>query len=481
MEEKKIELLGSGNCGADAVFTVEKKGDRVVLTVTGKGDMTDWIENTEAPFYPYRDDVTDIVIGDGITSIGNYAFRGFSALERLDIAGSVVYYGACDFDMCPNLASLTVNEGTEVIGPKCFEKCSSLSSVSFPSTLRAIDFKAFRTCDALTDVSYNGTAREWKDNVRISMSSLGNAPIVNADIKFNPLSKKYLEMTSKLAKAVAEGGDGKLYIASPDLTVPGVKEKSGDTTLIIFPNGETMLIDCGVPSSGEHMMDLIKSVGLRKLDYFVLSHPHADHLGSWKTVSEYFFETTGGGIGKYLYSGFEYKVAEGKFAQYLSEHGTEMHRDVRAGDRFDIGGVEITVFNPDAAALDPESLEDKDVNNVSIAMRFVYGDSTFLTAGDLFAKHERVLAARYGNKMRADVMKCNHHGCFTSNSDAWLDAVQPKIMYSPCDDVVCTKLEKKIARRGIKMYKVSDFGLTVISMGKNADYSVDTEYVGDKK
>lgn len=481
MEQKKKELLGEGKCGAGVGFTVEKDGDRVILNVSGRGEMTDWIENTEAPFYPYRDTVTDIVIGEGVTSIGNYAFRGFSELERVTIAGSVIYCGACDFDMCPKLVSLTLNEGTEVIGPKCFEKCTALTSVAFPSTLRAIDFKAFRTCDALTDVSYNGTAREWKDNVRISMSSLGNAPIVNAEIKFNPLSKKYLEMTEKLAKVVADGGDGRLYIASPDLTVPGVKEKSGDTTLIIFPDGETMLIDCGVPSSGGHMMDFIKAVGLRKLDYFVLSHPHADHLGSWKVVSEYFCETTGGGIGKYLYSGFEYKIAEGKFSKYLSEHGTEMHRDVRAGDKMNIGGVDITFYNPDAAALDPDSLEDKDVNNVSIAMHFVYGDSTFLTAGDLFAKHERTLVARYGEKMRSDIMKCNHHGCFTSNSDVWLDAVQPKIMYSPCDDVVCTKLEEKFARRGIKVYKVSDYGLTVISMGKNADYTVDTEYSGEKK
>ena len=288
MEQKKKELLGEGKCGAEVGFTVEKDGDRVILTVSGRGEMTDWIENTEAPFYPYRDTVTDIVIGDGVTSMGNYAFRGFSELERVTIAGSVIYCGACDFDMCPKLVSLTLNEGTEVIGPKCFEKCTALTSVAFPSTLRAIDFKAFRTCDALTDISYNGTAREWKDNVRISMSSLGNAPIVNAEIKFNPLSKKYLEMTEKLAKVVADGGDGRLYIASPDLTVPGVKEKSGDTTLIIFPDGETMLIDCGVPSSGGHMMDFIKAVGLRKLDYFVLSHPHADHLGSWKVVSEYF-------------------------------------------------------------------------------------------------------------------------------------------------------------------------------------------------
>lgn len=478
MKEQKRKLLGEGKCGAEVGFTVEEEGERVILTVSGKGDMTDWIENAESPFYPYRDAVTDIVICEGVTSIGNYAFRGFPALERIDIAGSVVYYGGCDFDMCQKLTSLTVKEGTEVIGPKCFEKCTALSSVSFPSTLKAIDFKAFRTCDALTDVRYNGTAREWKDNVRISMSSLGNEPIVNADIKFNNLSKKYLEMTSKLAKIVAEGGDGRLYIASPDLTVPGVKEKSGDTTLIIFPDGETMLIDCGVPSSGIHMMDFIKAVGIRKLDYFVLSHPHVDHVGSWKAVCEYFCETTGGGIGKYLYSGFNFKVAEGKLSKYLGEHGTEIHRDIHAGDRITVGGVEISVFNPDVADFDSMDIEEKDVNNVSLAMRFVYGDSTFLASGDLFAKHERTLAARYGERLRADVAKCNHHGCFTSNSEEWLNAVQPKIMYSPCDDVVCTRLEENFARHGIKIYKVSDFGLTVISMGKNADYTVDTEYKG---
>ena len=57
---------------------------------------------------------------------------------------------------------------------------------------------------------------------------------------------------------------------------------------------------------------------------------------------------------------------------------------------------------------------DESVNNVSILMKFVYGRSKYLTGGDLYIEMEEKLAEQYGDLLKADVMKSNHHGDYES-------------------------------------------------------------------
>ncbi len=476
MDENYAELVARGSCGADLSYKIEKKGTETVLTVSGSGAMTDWFDGSETPFAPYRDVVTDIVIEDGVTSVGDFAFIKFSALTAVEIPGTVTVIGCRAFDSCIALKELILPEGTEVISPKCFEKCVSLETVVFPSTLRAIDFKAFRCCDAISSVTYRGTEMQWKHNVRISTSSLGNAPILNADISFAAVSAKYCAMMRGIADIIAAGGDGKLHIVAPDLTVPNVKEKSGDCMLFVFPNGTTMLTDCGAPSTVERIMTFIGALNIKKLDYFVLSHPHSDHLGCWEAVTRHFCENGGEGIGTYLYSGFVHKTAEAELSAYLAAHGTVMRRDVRAGDKLVIDGVDIEILNPAEEDMLAEDHSDKTVNDISVTMKLTYGKSTVLTSGDLYAQKEQQMVAKYGDKLQSDIMKCNHHGCFTSTTEEWLDTVRPKVAFSLCDDVVCTRISERFEKRGLTNYKVSECGLIAITVGANADYLVETEY-----
>ena len=476
MKNQNTVEIASGECGKSVKWFIKQVGEDIVLTIDGNGPMTNYLAKKDTSYYSFNSSVTKIVVKEGVTLIGDYAFEGFIALTSVELSSTVEYIGSKAFSSCTALGSIKLPEGLKVISPKAFIKCTSLASISFPSTLVAIDFKAFDFDENLKHIEYAGTETQWKRQVRISKSSLGDSFVLNADFTYASSTKRYDNMTSIIGSVIEQGGDGRLYIVTPNLTVDNVKTKSGDCSLIIFPDGKTMMIDSGIRSSECHVMEFVKKLGLKSLDSFVLSHPHSDHIGNALTVAKYIYEEKEGFVGTYYYSGLEYKTEEKKLATYLAEHGTVMHRNLRAGDKLTIGSVKIELFNPFDSDMFLDDLSDTSVNDVSLAMKFTYGVSTFLTSGDLYAKREAMLVDKFGSRLCADIAKTNHHGNFTSNSDLWYEAVNPKILVSDCDDIVWTIFTEKLVAKNIKHYKVSECGLTIISMGKDADYKVETEF-----
>jgi competence protein ComEC len=98
-------------------------------------------------------------------------------------------------------------------------------------------------------------------------------------------------------------------------------------------------------------------------------------------------------------------------------------RHVAAGDSLSFDGVAVTVLAPDSAWL--ASLADP--NEGSVVLRLSYGAVSVLLTGDAEAGEEAWLLARYGDALRADVLKVAHHGSATSSTAAFLDAVRPRV------------------------------------------------------
>lgn len=465
----------TGKCGDAVTWTLENG----VLRVGGNGKMNDAASLSTAPFVKYSDEITELVIEEGVGSIGNYMFSGLGKIESVTVPGSAHYIGWQAFSSCDSLKKVTLGEGVEVIGPKAFEKDPALCELELPSTLRAVDFKAFKHTDNVEHVKYAGTEKQWRTEVRVGTSSLGNACLFNAEFTYLDNTVRYAAMTAELGELIKRGGDGALYIVTPDLSVETFYGKSGDCTLIIFPDGQTMLIDAGAKPCGYHVVDLLRGAGITHLDYFVISHPHGDHFGGGAEMANYIYDN-GGSIGTYLFSGFLYKKdGEPVLAKLLAEHGTVMRRDVVAGDCFDIGGVHIDILNPfpeDLIITEDTDFGDNGVNSVSLVMRFSFGDAVYLTAGDIYASRERMLVEKYGAVLRADLAKTNHHGLFTSNTDAWLDAVSPRVLISDSDDAPWTLFADKLAERGIPHYIVSNHGLCVMRMSRDGSIDTKTEY-----
>ncbi len=96
--------------------------------------------------------VKSVIIGEGVTRIGNFAFIYCSDLTSVTIPESVTSIGDRAFDGCTGLTSVTIPEGVTSIGDYAFSYCSSLTSVTIPSSVTNIGAYAFYNCPSLTSV-----------------------------------------------------------------------------------------------------------------------------------------------------------------------------------------------------------------------------------------------------------------------------------------------------------------------------------------
>jgi len=146
--EAKNKVIGSGTCGDNVNWAVDDNG---ALTITGTSDVYDY--DSHGPWYDkYGAKIKSIVIADGVTGYGVNCFKGLPNVTSVSIAGSVKWLENYSFSDCKKLTSVTLAEGTSVLGT-AFQGCQALKSINFPSTVRNISQKAFEGCKSLTAVS----------------------------------------------------------------------------------------------------------------------------------------------------------------------------------------------------------------------------------------------------------------------------------------------------------------------------------------
>ena len=100
---RKERFLRSG--GEYISWSLDESG---VLEIAGQGAMNEWQNEEEVPWNGYRDQITEVRIKEGITSIGAYAFADCEKLVKLDIADSVQTIGAFAYFNCSGLSTLTI-------------------------------------------------------------------------------------------------------------------------------------------------------------------------------------------------------------------------------------------------------------------------------------------------------------------------------------------------------------------------------------
>ena len=98
----------SGFCGAEENTISWSLDESGVLEIAGQGAMNEWQNEEEVPWTGYRDQITEVRIKEGITSIGAYAFADCEKLVKLDIADSVQTIGAFAYFNCSGLSTLTI-------------------------------------------------------------------------------------------------------------------------------------------------------------------------------------------------------------------------------------------------------------------------------------------------------------------------------------------------------------------------------------
>lgn len=162
---KKVLLLTVCIClglPLSANTTFEEQGlswklEKNVLTISktgnGAGEMPNYtFGNNQAPWDGSRNAITHLVIEEGVTTIGDYAFENYTALTSVSMAGSVKKIGAYAFSCCSKLTSIKLPEGLQTIGYRSFYFCSGLVTATIPNSLTTIYDGGFAACINLTEL-----------------------------------------------------------------------------------------------------------------------------------------------------------------------------------------------------------------------------------------------------------------------------------------------------------------------------------------
>ena len=123
------------------------------LTISGTGAMKDYdYDSNPSPVYN-NSDVKKIVIEDGVTSIGNFAFHSCSSLPSITIPDSVTSIGNFAFESCNSLSSITLSNNITSIESGAFADCSSLTDIVIPNSVTSIGDFAFDWCSNLSSIT----------------------------------------------------------------------------------------------------------------------------------------------------------------------------------------------------------------------------------------------------------------------------------------------------------------------------------------
>ena len=134
------------------------------LTISGTGAMKDYdYDNNQSPVCKNWN-VKKVVIEDGVTSIGKYAFTSCGSLTSITIPSSVTSIGDDAFGSCTDLTDITIPDSVTSIGNHAFSHCSSLTSVTIPNSVTSIGESAFASCRQLISIT-----------IPDSVTSIGNS------------------------------------------------------------------------------------------------------------------------------------------------------------------------------------------------------------------------------------------------------------------------------------------------------------------
>ena len=148
----RCDAIG-GDLGSNATWILDPNG---TLTISGSGDMQG-VSFDYQPWEYHHDKIFNVIIEDGITSIGYAAFLFCRNMETVSIPDSVQVIYAEAFWGCSSLKEVVIPDGVTSIGDRTFYGCRELESVILPEGITRIGVNAFASCQALESIELPST------------------------------------------------------------------------------------------------------------------------------------------------------------------------------------------------------------------------------------------------------------------------------------------------------------------------------------
>jgi competence protein ComEC len=254
----------------------------------------------------------------------------------------------------------------------------------------------------------------------------------------------------------------------------------GDSILIQFHNDQTMLIDAGPDDS---VVSYLNQQGIKKINYLVATHPHADHIGGMAAVIRTF------DIGKVYMPRVTHttKTYENVLLA-IKAKGLKITSAKAGTEVFNQDGLKVNIVAPCGSSYD-------NLNNYSAVVKIQHGNTSFLFTGDAESLSEQQMLSS-GANLKSDVLKVGHHGSSSSTTPSFLKAVSPKYTVISCGagnqyGHPHQETLSKLANAGVKIYRTDTNGtiiftsdgntLTVKTLGGSIQPRAPTSSVSDKK
>ena len=263
------DVVASGTCGAEGngsnlTWTLDSEG---VLTISGSGDMYNYgSSDFSAPWDGSRSRVKSVVIADGVTSIGEYAFFYCESLTSVTIPDSVTSIGKYAFFCCTSLTSVTIPDSVTSIGRFAFSNCTSLTSVTIPDSVTSIGEYAFYYCKSLTSMTIPDSVTSISSSTFASCTSLTSVTIPNSVTSIG----EYAFYDCKSLTSVTIPGSVTsigLYAFASCTSLTGIWVAEGnshyanDASGVLFNKDKTTLVQCPGAFAAYTIPDSVTSIG----------------------------------------------------------------------------------------------------------------------------------------------------------------------------------------------------------------------------
>jgi competence protein ComEC len=207
----------------------------------------------------------------------------------------------------------------------------------------------------------------------------------------------------------------------PQLQLHFIDVGQGDSTLIITPSGQTMLIDGGNNGKGDDVFDYLQSIDVNQIDFMIATHPDADHIGGLDEIMELINVTT-------VYdNGQEHETIT--YSDYISLARERDYQIVREDFVLNLDDDATLEF---IVPYDTDRGLYSDTNANSILIRASFQGVSALFTGDCEKKCERDVMkddtnSSIGNNIKAKILKAGHHGSKTSSGESFVTEINPEL------------------------------------------------------